>query len=182
MNRAPQAAITVPSSQLQRTSTMHRAPPATITVPSSQQLQGTSTVHRAPSLPSRSLHPSFSALPPCTELHHCHHGPFISATAHFHCAPSSFCYHHGPFILTPAHFHRAPSSASCHHGPIIPATAHIHRAPCSSSYHHGPFIPAPAHFHRAPCSFTAITVPSSQLQRTSTVHRAPSATITVPSS
>ena len=103
------------------------------------ELQRTSTVHTAPSLPSRSLHPSSSELPPCTVLLHCHHGPFILTTAHFH------------------------------------------QALCSSSCHHGPFIPAPAHFHRAPISFTTITVPSLQLQRTSTMHRAPPATITVPS-
>ena len=48
--------------------------------------------------------------------------------------------------------------------------------PCTQllQCHHGPFITAPAHFHRAPCAFTTITVPSSELQCTTTVHRAPS--------
>jgi hypothetical protein len=48
-------------------------------------------------LPPRSLHPSSSALPPCTVLLHCHHGPFIPAPAHFHHAPCSLSYHHGHY-------------------------------------------------------------------------------------
>ena len=78
-------------------------------------------MHHAPSLPSRSLHQSSSALPPCTVLLHYHHGPFIPAPAHFHRAPcsrpSSFpasCCPKGRIPLLGVRSPRSPSfPASC---------------------------------------------------------------------